>query len=341
MKNFILQNENAIYFECKFSCDNVIFLNFEKERFFITDARYTTEAKQYAKKCEVIESSDLIKTAKELINKNHIKKLIFDPNDFSYATYSNLTSKVKTQFISKPDFSKLKRIIKSNKEIELLKKAAILGREGFKQLAKFIKKDGYNQSEQFLYFKAFEKLSQSGKLELSFEPIVAINENAAKPHALPTTKRLKLHDLILVDAGIKYKRYCSDRTCTSVVNFENFSFKREQKFKNPKHQKIYDIVLKAQLNAISKARVGMKASQVDKFSREVIEKAGFGKYFVHSTGHGVGLDIHEFPNINSKNDLIIEENMVFTIEPGIYLPNEFGVRIEDTIVMKNGKAEIL
>jgi Xaa-Pro aminopeptidase len=341
MKNFILQNENAIYFECKFSCDNVIFLNLGNEKYFITDARYIIEAKECAKNCEVIESSNLIETTKDILKKNKIKKIVFDPNDFSYATYINLTETLKTQFIAKANFSKQKRAIKSEKEIILLKKAAVAGREGFKELAKFIRKNGFNQSEQFLYFKAFEKMSQIGKLDISFEPIVAINENAAKPHALPTNKKLKLNDLILVDAGIKYKRYCSDRTCTSAVDFEKFSFKREQKFKNEKHQKVYDIVLKAQLNAIEKARVGMKASEIDKLTRDVIEKAGFGKYFVHSTGHGVGLDIHEFPFINSKSDVIIEENMVFTIEPGIYLPSEFGVRIEDTIVMQNGKAIIL
>jgi len=341
MKNFILQNENAIYFECKFSCDNVIFLNLSEEKYFITDARYTTEAQQYAQNCQIIESSNLIETTKELLEKNKIKKLIFDPNDFTYATYINLSENSKTQFIAKPNFSKEKRAIKSDSEILLLKKAAVKGRKGFKELAKFIRKHGFNQKEEFLYFKAFEKMSHAGKLDISFEPIVAINENAAKPHALPTSKKLKLNDLILVDAGVKYKRYCSDRTCTSAVNFEKFSFKREQKFKNDKHQKIYDIVLKAQLNAIENARVGMKASQIDKLTRDIIEKSGYGKFFIHSTGHGVGLDIHEFPFINSKSDVIIEDNMVFTIEPGIYLPNEFGVRIEDTIVMQNGKAVIL
>ena len=341
MKNFILQNENAVYFECKFSCDNVIFLNLNEEKYFITDARYTTEAKQYAKKCEVIESSNLIDTTREILKKNKIKKLIYDPNDFTHSAYTNLSENIKTIFIAKPNFSKLKRIIKTEKEIELLKKAAMAGRVGFKEFANYIKKNGFDKTEQFLYFKAFEKMTQTGKLDISFEPIIAINENAAKPHALPSSKKLKLNDLILVDAGVKYKRYCSDRTCTSVVDFEKFSFKREQKFKNTKHQKVYDIVLKAQLNAIEKARVGMKASEIDKLTRDVIEKAGFGKYFIHSTGHGVGLDIHEFPNINSKSDVIIEDNMVFTIEPGIYLPNEFGVRIEDTIVMQNGKAVIL
>ena len=313
----------------------------QNEKYFITDARYVIEAKEYAKNCEVIESSDLVNTTKEILKKSNIKKIIFDPNDFTYATYIKLSEDLKVEFIPKPNFSKEKRAIKTQKEIKLLKKAAELGREGFKEFAKYIRKNGFHKTEQFLYFKAFEKMSQSGNLDISFEPIIAINENAAKPHALPTSKKLKLNDLLLVDAGIKYKRYCSDRTCTSVVDFEKFSFKREQKFKNAKHQKVYDIVLKAQLNAIEKARVGMKASDVDKLTRDIIEQSGYGKYFVHSTGHGVGLDIHEYPVINSKSDVIIEDNMVFTIEPGIYLPSEFGVRIEDTVVMQNGKAVIL
>jgi len=341
MKNYILLNENAVFYECGFSCDNVVFLNLNNEKYFITDARYTVEAKEFTKNCEVIESSNLIEDTRLLLKKNKIKKIVFDPNDFKLSFYQKLSNDLKTEFKAKENFSKLKRIIKTDEEIKYLKKAASIGRDGFNQLAKYIAKNGFNGKENFLHFKAIEKMSSFGKYDLSFDPIVAINENAAKPHALPTSKKLKLNDLILVDAGVKYKRYCSDRTCTSNVNFEKISFKREQKFKNKKHQKIYDLVYKAQLNAINNARVGMKASTIDALTRDVIEKAGFGKYFVHSTGHGVGLDIHEFPNINSRSDVIIEDNMVFTIEPGIYLPKEFGVRIEDTVVMKNGKAIIL
>ncbi len=185
-----------------------------------------------------------------------------------------------------------------------------------------------------------QKMSQNGKYDLSFDPIVAINANSAKPHALPTNIKLKKDDLILVDAGVKYKRYCSDRTCTAIFD-DNVNFSREQKFKNKKQQKIYDIVLKAQQTAIKKAKVGMKALQIDKIARDIIINAGYGNFFVHSTGHGVGLDSHEYPVISSKSDVIIQENMVFTIEPGIYLPNEFGVRIEDTVVMQNGRAKIV
>jgi len=341
MNNYILKNENAVYYECGYSCDNVIFIKLGKESFFITDARYTVEATLEVKTAQVIESSNLIAKAKEILKKSKIKKIVFDGNDFTYNTYTNLTADLKIKFINKVNFSQAKRMIKSEEEIAILMTAAKLGRAGFKKLAAYIQKNGSNKKETFLHFKAIESMSQRGKLELSFDPIVAINKNAAKPHALPTSKKLSQNDLLLVDAGVKYKRYCSDRTCVAAVDFENFNFKREQKFKSKKHQKIYDIVYEAQLNAINNAKSGMKASEIDNLTRSIIKKAGYEKQYVHSTGHGVGLDIHEYPFINSKSDVIIEDNMVFTIEPGIYIPGEFGVRIEDTVVMKNGRAIIL
>lgn len=153
-----------------------------------------------------------------------------------------------------------------------MKKAAKTWKRWIKELAKYIRKNGFNQNEQFLYFKAYEKMSQKVSLISLFERIIAINENAAKPHALPTSKKLKLNDLILVDAGIKYnKRYCSDRTCTSAVDFRRLSFKKRTKIQKFNTKNLYDIVLKAQLNAIEKARVGMKASEVDKLTRDIIE----------------------------------------------------------------------
>jgi Xaa-Pro aminopeptidase len=115
-----------------------------------------------------------------------------------------------------------------------------------------------------------------------------------------------------------------------------------QKFNDKKKQKIYDIVLKANEKAINSIKVGMKINELDKIARKVIEDAGYGKYFVHSLGHGVGLDIHEWPYVNSRNETIIKSGMVFTIEPGIYLPNEFGVRIEDMVCINyDEKVEVL
>lgn len=340
MKNYILQNENAVYFECGYSCDNVIFLSLSGDNYFITDARYEIEAKLLAKNCEVVITNDLIKIARGILKKSKIKKLSFDPNDFNLFTYEKLKNDLEIKFVQKPNFSKIKRIIKTDDEIKLIKKAMKLGRDGFKRFAYYLQHEGIGKSEKYLFFKALECMSNHGELELSFDPIVAINENSAKPHALPTSKVMEQNDFLLVDAGVKYERYCSDRTCCTSINLST-SFTRQQIFQTKLEQKIYDIVLKAQQTAIKKARSGMKASQIDKFARDVIEKAGYGKYFVHSTGHGVGLDIHEYPNINSRNDIILEDNMVFTVEPGIYLNEKFGVRIEDTVVLKKGKAEIL
>ena len=151
---------------------------------------------------------------------------------------------------------------------------------------------------------------------------------------------MKTGDLLLVDAGLKYQRYCSDRTRTVQVG-EKFTFGTKSTFAKKKIQKAYDVVLKAHDNAIANVRSGMKAKEVDALTRDLISKAGFGDYFVHSTGHGVGLDIHEMPYIASKSDTIIEDGMVYTIEPGIYIPGEFGIRIEDMVAMVDGKAVVL
>ncbi len=343
MKNFILQNENAIYYSCGYSCDNAIYISLGTETFFITDGRYSVDVKENIKNnSEIIISNDLIKEARKLLKKSKIKKLHFDPNDFSVATFGVLSTNLDIKFIEKPNFSKHKRIIKTDNEIELIKTAMELARGGFVQFQNYLEKDGFGKSEQYLGFLAQTFLSDSGKYDLSFDPIIAINENAAKPHAIPSEKLYQKDDLLLFDGGIKYQRYCSDRTVTFGSNFSKLDFyQREQIFSQNESQKVYDIVLKAQQKQIESAKIGMKASELDKIGRDIIENSGYGKYFVHSTGHGVGLDIHEYPNISSRSDFILEENMVFTIEPGIYLPNQFGVRIEDTVVLKTNGAIIL
>lgn len=339
MNNYLLKNENAIYYESGFSCDNVFFLSLGREKFFITDPRYSSEAKECVKEgIEVVETKDLYKSLRNIIRKNNIKKLFFNPLDISYGDYLEI-SKITTLFLNpKKEFSKIKRIIKSDNEIKLLKKASLLGKEGFLNLATRLDK---GMSEFEINYLAKEALSHKGLYDLSFDPITAIEANAAKPHALPMKTKLYKNNLLLIDAGLKYKRYCSDRTVTLNYKSNLDIANRKQKFKDPFKQKIYDIVLKAQEKAISKARAGMKANEIDKLARSVIEDAGYGKYFIHSTGHGVGLDIHEYPIISQKSDIVIEENMVFTIEPGIYLDDKFGVRIEDSVAIQNGKAVIL
>lgn len=339
--NYILKDENAQFFECGFSCDNAIFLKLGSEAFFITDGRYTTEARESIKNAEVIlgDRRDLLKTVRLLVRKSGISRLIYNPNEWSVDAYERLSSKLKISFQRKANFSQEKRIIKSEDELVILRQAALYGKEAFTRFGEFLKAhEGID--EQRAFFEAEAIFKKEGALGLSFEPIVALGENAAKPHALPTSKVLKKGELVLLDAGVKYRRYCSDRTRTSHYD-ERFAFEKTQRFTDTLQQKVYDTVLRAQEAALKAVKIGIKAKEIDRAAREIIAEAGFGDYFIHSTGHGVGLDIHELPVIGARSETVIEENMVFTIEPGIYLPEKFGVRIEDTIIVRNNGAEVI
>ena len=338
--NYIVKDENSIYYECGYSSDNALFLKLGSESFLITDSRYAIEAQEKVQNATLIIDGDLYGHANKLIKKSKIKKLHFDPKEWSLFHSAKLQQDLKTLFKEVPDFSHKKRVIKSSQEILTLRKAAELGAKAFDDFAKVIHKYGFYKNEELLTFMAKMILSKKGKYELSFDPIVAVNANAAKPHAHPTTTKLNRNDLLLVDAGLKYNRYCSDRTRTISAS-NDFKFAREQTFENKKTQKAYDLVLKAHDNAIDKARSGMKAKKIDALTRDIITKGGFGEYYVHSTGHGVGLDIHEMPYISSKSEMRVEDGMAYTIEPGIYIPGEFGIRIEDMVVMVNGRVEVL
>ena len=339
--NYILQNENAIYYECGYSNDNAIFLSLGSEKWLITDSRYTLEAKELVLGAEVVEASNLLKAVRDILRSCSISKIYFDPKEWTIWAIESLKSKLPHIFFSqKPNLSHKKRIIKNDKEIVLLKQAVRLGNEGFDRFAEYINRYGIGNKERLLHFEAKVALSHKGEYDLSFDPIVAINANAAKPHAKPCNVKLNFKDLLLVDGGVKYKRYCSDRTRTVFIN-DYVSFSLDQKFSSQKIQKAYDLVRKAHDAAIEKAHSGMTGAQIDSLARKVIEDGGMGDYFIHSTGHGVGLDIHEMPYISARSQTVVEDGMVFTIEPGIYIPKEFGIRIEDMVVMQNGRLEIL
>ena len=338
--NYILRDENALYYECGYSCDHALYLHCGSDAYFITDGRYAIEAGEKVRGAEVIIARDLIRAACKVIRKSGIRRLRFDPKEWSVDAFEHLACTPRVRFKKVPDLSHKKRIIKSQQEIAILSTAATLGRKAFDRLAREIHRNGFGQNEQSLTYSAKAILSDLGRYDLSFDPIVAIGANAAKPHALPTERRLAKGDLLLVDAGLKYRRYCSDRTRTVHAD-KRFRFDTPQRFKSKKIQKAYDTVLKAHDRAIRKARTGMRAKKIDALAREVITKAGFGDYFVHSTGHGVGLDIHEMPFISARSRTTIEDGMVFTIEPGIYIPGEFGIRIEDMVAMVEGRAVVL
>lgn len=339
--NILLKGESALYYECGFSCDNAFLLILGSERFFVTDGRYVLDAKQNVKGATVIESSSLLSTIATIIKGARVKVVHFDPLELNVKELDELISKLhRVNFIVYENHSQKKRIVKRDDEIELIRESVRLNALAFERFGEFVRDSGIGLSERRLHFEAKRFLSDGGSFDLSFDPIVAIEKNSAKPHATPDDTPLKYGDMLLFDAGIKYKRYCSDRSRTFEVG-DNLSVKKIQNIGNKTRQKIYDTVLKAQEEAIAFIKEGVRAKDIDKKARDVIESAGYGDFFNHSTGHGVGLDIHELPRISQKSEDIITEGMVFTIEPGIYLPGDFGVRIEDVVVIKNGRAEIL
>lgn len=165
---------------------------------------------------------------------------------------------------------------------------------------------------------------------MSFDTMVLTGKNGALPHGTPGETKIKKGDLVLFDLGVVHKGYCSDITRT--VAFGDIS--DEQK-------KIYDTVLEAQIAAVEKVKAGVKASEIDLTARNIIRDAGFGDYFPHRLGHGLGASVHEFPSITETNSMELQENMVFTIEPGIYVPGVAGVRIEDDLVVTKDGVQVL
>lgn len=341
--NFMLKDENAIYYECGFSCDNVVFLKFGSEAFFITDSRYETEALEYISNAKVViaERRNMYPTVVEYIKNAKIKEIVFNPFEWSVASFNAIAKDLSdVKFKEEPNFSQKRRIIKSEEELDILRDASSFGSRAFDRFAKFLNESGLGLSEQRLHYEAEKILKDEGKFGLSFSPILAFGANAAKCHALPLEKTLGMNELVLFDAGVTYKRYCSDRTRTAEFS-GNLNFSKIQSFSDNTRQKVYDTVLRAQEAGIKTAKAGIKACEVDKACRDVIEEAGYGEYFIHSTGHGVGLDIHELPVISAQSETILEEGMVFTIEPGIYLPGELGVRIEDTVIIDSNGCEVI
>ena len=225
----------------------------------------------------------------------------------------------KVKLIDVKDGLDKKRMVKRPHELNNIKHAQSITEKVFEALKKELKK-GITEKE--IAWRIEVLAHKFGADGMAFHPIVATTKNSACPHHKNSSKRLRKGDILLIDMGVKYNGYCSDMT-RMIFTAEPT---KEQK-------KIYELVLEAQENAIKNLRAGITGKAVDKFARGVIKKAGVEKKFSHSLGHGVGLDIHELPNLSQKYKEKIPEGSVVTIEPGVYLEGKFGVRIEDMVLV--------
>jgi Xaa-Pro aminopeptidase len=230
-------------------------------------------------------------------------------------------------FVPASNIMKKLRSIKSRSEAEAIRKAVKITNEGFKR-AIDVMTSGIKEYE--VAAEAEYVMRKMGSSGTSFDTIIASGYRSAFPHGSCSDRKLKNGDLVVLDMGVRYKNYCSDMTRTRTVGSPN-----------SKQEKLFQTVLNAQQKAIELIRPGVKASEIDEAARELIKKEGYGDFFVHSLGHGVGIEVHEYPSISSNSKDIIETGMVFTAEPGVYIPNFGGCRIEDMVLVSKDGYELL
>ncbi|RHW40740.1 aminopeptidase P family protein [Neobacillus notoginsengisoli] len=231
------------------------------------------------------------------------------------------------QFISAEEKMRALRLIKDESELKALREAAALADYAIEVGASEIQ-EGKTELEVLAAIE-FE-LKKKGVKQMSFSTMVLTGENAASPHGNPGQTKIKKGDFVLFDLGVVVDRYCSDITRTLAYGEVT-----------EKQKEIYDTVLKAQLAAIEASKPGTACSTVDLAARDVITAAGYGEHFPHRLGHGLGINVHEYPSIMETSPLRLEEGMVFTIEPGIYVPGLAGVRIEDDVHVTASGLEVL
>jgi Xaa-Pro dipeptidase len=219
------------------------------------------------------------------------------------------------------------RQIKDQDEVECLKGAARLADSVFEDIVGFIRP---GMTEGNIARRIKELFEDKGAGGLAFNPIVASGPNSSRPHYNDDKGVIQENDIIVLDFGCRYKGYCSDISRTVFVGKPS-----------PEQERIYDIVLRANSEAELLVRQGVTAGAVDRTARDLISQAGYGRYFLSRTGHGIGMAVHEAPYIREGNDVVLENGMAFSVEPGIYLPGKFGMRIEDIVLVEEGKGNAL
>jgi Xaa-Pro aminopeptidase len=298
-----------------------------------TDFRYVAQAKGELPDFEIIRTKgELCDWLPGLVSDLGWHKLGFEANFISYEGHHKLSEVMKTnqvniELVPTTGIVEQLRSIKEPEELRFITKAVELVDAAFEQ-AKAVIRPGITEKEAAWEIEKI--LRQEGSEGIPFEIIVASGPNSALPHARPTEKTICSGEPVLIDMGARISGYCSDFTRTLFLG------KADKMFRE-----IYNIVLKAQTTAIEGIESGMDASQADRLARSIIEQAGYGDAFGHGLGHGVGLAVHEFPMLGPSSSDSLADGMVFTTEPGIYLVGQGGVRIEDMVVLENGKVRVL
>ena len=305
----------------------------ESDAVLATDFRYTEQAEDQAPAFEISRiHGSLSEWFPALLAELGVKKIGFEADHLTVSSFKMFENSLKGNkdeitFEPKTDIFSNARANKDKTEIDLLQKAIDIGDAAFEETAVKLT-PGMTENEAAWEFE--KAIRERGAECLSFDTIVAAGPNAARPHHQTGDTPLEEGETVVFDCGATYQGYCSDLTRTLVLGEVDAEVAH-----------IYNIVLKAQETAIEKIQAGITGSEADAIARKIIHDAGYADNFGHSLGHGIGLEVHEEPNVGPRGTTPLKDGMTFTVEPGIYIPGWGGVRIEDVVVLENGKPRVM
>ncbi|PKM92626.1 MAG: hypothetical protein CVU80_02385 [Elusimicrobia bacterium HGW-Elusimicrobia-4] len=319
MDGFVSFNPSNIFYLTGFRTENSFVFVSRKDIILVVSKVNYPSAKKYVN-CKIQIATD------SFFRRYKNQKIGFD-NGISVARLEKLKKIKGVRFESCSGFVEDLRLIKDQSEIEKIKTACKISQKAIEHSEKKLK-IGITEKELADELEYF--LRRNGAEKSAFDIIVASGKNAADPHHKPTNRKIQKNDIVIIDLGCVCEGYNSDLTRTFFLGKIN-------KYA----ENVFEIVKEAQKKAISVIKDGATCKEVDFAARNFINKNGFGKYFVHGTGHGVGIDIHEEPSVSAKSKMVLKAGMVVTVEPGIYIPDRFGVRIEDTVLVTKSGCEVL
>ena len=319
-----------IRYLCGFTGSNGLMLVTPDSQTLFTDPRYAIQASEESRAMvKIVAKGPLELAAIEIIRRQRLKRIGFEASRMIYESYQRLKQALPLASTLKPIAAIIEkqRMIKSPEEIARIRRSVLTKSEAFESTVRSIRP---GVSEMAIAAELDFKMRRLGAEKAAFETIVATGIRTALPHAQPSQQKAALNELLLIDMGSCQNGYMSDMTRMLFLG-------------RPSRQvrSMYNSVLEAQLAAIDAVREGVTAAHVDRKARQVLESEGLGKQFVHSTGHGLGLEIHEPPRIGKKEATRLVAGMVITIEPGAYVRGFGGVRIEDTVLVTKNGCEVL
>ncbi|MDP2653868.1 MAG: Xaa-Pro peptidase family protein [Candidatus Omnitrophota bacterium] len=325
----LVTSDVNISYLSRFSASESWLLVLPRKAYYITDFRYILEARQGLKGVTVVRyEKSMAAAVLDLARRHNIRRLGFDDRHLSLAQFKTLKSAVSpgVRLVSVRGIVEFLREIKEKEELALIRKALALNLEAYRFL-KGVIRPGVTEKR---VLESLERYVKARKAGFSFPPIIASGPNSCYPHARVTDRKVKNNEPVLVDMGMDIKGYKSDLTRMFFLGKIP-----------PLIRKVNDFVAEAQARAIKAIRPGKKAGEIDETARNFLREKRLAKYFGHSLGHGVGAEIHEDPRVSPRSPVILKPGMVFTVEPAVYLPHQFGIRIEDMVLVTPGGCEIL